>query len=190
LEFCRDWATKFNLTYVPGYDAADPSGERGGAPGIFKLPEAFVREETSVLLGVDGQKMSKSYGNTIELFGDEREVKKKIMSIKTDSSPIEAPKPVEDSALFGLLKVMAPPSEWPGIETSWRTGGVGYGTYKKKLVDYFHLYFEEPRKRFAELMKDKAELERILEEGARRARICAAPIMEKMRLAVGISHRG
>ena len=188
LEFCRDWATKFNVTYVPGYDAADPNGEKGGAPGIFKLPEAFVREETAVLLGVDGQKMSKSYGNTLELFGDEREVKKKIMSIKTDSAPIEAPKPVENSALYGLLKAMAPPGEWPEIEASWREGGVGYGSYKKKLVDYFHLCFGEPRKRFAELMGDKAELERMLKRGAEQARACAMPIVQKMRAAVGISH--
>ena len=187
LEFCRDWATKFNLTYVPGYDAADPNGEKGGPPGIFKLPEAFVQEETAVLLGTDGQKMSKSYGNTLELFGDEKEVKKKIMAIKTDSSPVEAPKPTENSALFGLLKVMAPPKEWPEIEKSWREGGVGYGTYKKKLVDYFHLCFDEPRKRFGELMADKAELERMLLDGAERARACARPLIQKMREAVGIS---
>jgi len=187
LEFCRDWATKFNVTYVPGYDAADPNGEKSGAPGIFKLPEAFVREETAVLLGVDGQKMSKSYGNTLELFGDEREVKKKIMSIKTDSAPIEAPKPVENSALYGLLKAMAPPEEWPGIEKSWREGGEGYGSYKKKLVDCFHLCFGEPRKRFARLISDKAELERLLARGAERARVCAMPIVQKLRAAVGIS---
>jgi len=187
LEFCRDWATKFNVAYVPGYEPADPNGENGNPPGIFKLPEAFIREETSVLLGIDGQKMSKSYGNTIELFGDEREVKKKIMSIKTDSSPIETPKPTENSALFELLKTMAPQSEWPEIEASWRTGGVGYGSYKKKLVDYFHLCFDEPRKRFAQLMRDKAELERILVRGAEKARACAAPIVQKIRVAVGIS---
>jgi len=190
LEFCRDWATKFNVAYVPGYDAANPNGENGSPQGIFKLPEAFVCEETAVLLGIDGQKMSKSYGNTIELFGEDKEVKKKMMSIKTDSSPIEAPKPAENSALFGLLQAMAPPGEWPEIETSWREGGIGYGTYKKKLVDYFHLYFDEPRKRFAELMGDKAELEKILEKGAQRARAYAAPIIQKMRAAVGISRSG
>jgi tryptophanyl-tRNA synthetase len=189
LEFCRDWATKFNVAYVPGYDAADPHGEKGSPPGVFKLPEAFVRDETAVLLGVDGQKMSKSYGNTIELFGDEREVKKKIMSIKTDASPVEAPKPVENSALFELLKVMAPQGEWPGIEKSWNEGGVGYGAYKKKLVDYFHLCFDEPRKRFCQWMGDKVELERVLMKGAEQARACAMPIVQKMRAAVGISRR-
>jgi len=92
LEFARDWATKFNLTYVPGYDPADPTGARTGKPGVLKLPEALVQEATAVVPGTDGQKMSKSYNNTIDLFGEEGEVKKRIMGIKTDSTPVEAPR--------------------------------------------------------------------------------------------------
>ena len=91
LEFARDWATKFNLTYVQGYDASDPTGAKSGRPGVLKLPEALVQEATATVPGTDGQKMSKSYNNTIDLFGEEGEVKKRIMGIKTDCTPVEAP---------------------------------------------------------------------------------------------------
>src|SRR5277367_1399799 len=97
LEFTRDWATKFNLAYVPGYDAADPTGAKNGRPGLLKLPEALVEAETAVVPGTDGEKMSKSYSNTIDLFGDDAEVKRRIMSIKTDSTPVEAPKPLDSA---------------------------------------------------------------------------------------------
>src|SRR5215467_15598238 len=90
VEFARDWATKFNLTYVPGYDPADPEGTAGHPAGILKLPAARIQESTAVVLGIDGQKMSKSYGNAIDLFASDSEIKKRIMSIKTDSTPIEA----------------------------------------------------------------------------------------------------
>lgn len=187
LEFTRDWATKFNLTYVKGYDAQDPEAkEKGHAPGILKLPNARVQEQTAIVLGVDGQKMSKSYGNTIDMFGDEKEVKKRIMGIKTDSTAVEAPKPT-DNALYQLLQVMAPPGEFKAIDESWRSGGKGYGDYKKKLLEFFHATFDGARARREELMRDPAEVERILQDGARRAREMAAPVMEKVRKAVGLA---
>src|SRR5207302_1835717 len=119
-------ATKFNVTYVKGYDPQKPSN------GVFKLPQFRVQEETAVVPGTDGQKMSKSYANTIDLFGDEKEIKKKIMSIKTDSSDVAAPKPVENQALYQLLKVMAPEGAFAPVDASWREGGKGYGDYKKQ----------------------------------------------------------
>jgi tryptophanyl-tRNA synthetase len=186
LEFARDWATKFNVTYVPNYDPADPTGaQKGRAAGILKLPQPKVREETAVVPGTDGLKMSKSYGNTIDMFGDEKELKKRIMGIKTDSTPVEAPKPT-DNALYQLLKLMAPPSEWPPLDESWRAGGKGYGEYKKKLLEYFHATFDGPRARREQLLKDPAELERLLQDGARRARELAAPVMARVREAVGL----
>jgi tryptophanyl-tRNA synthetase len=189
LEFARDWATKFNVTYVPGYDPQDPlAKEPGHSPGLLKLPEIRVQEATAVVPGIDGQKMSKSYGNTIDMFGDEREVKKRIMGIKTDSTPVESPKPT-DNALYQLLRTMAPAGEWPDLEASWKAGGKGYGDYKKKLLEYFHATFDGPRKRREELMRDPAELERTLQDGARRARELAAPVMEKVRGAVGLRSR-
>lgn len=187
LEFTRDWATKFNVTFVPGYDPADPEGkEKGHAPGILKLPEARVQESTAVVPGLDGQKMSKSYGNTIDLFGDEKEIKKRIMSIKTDSTPVEAPKPTEDSGLYQLLKVMLPEEQFREADASWRAGGKGYGEYKKLLLEAYHATFGAARKRYAELAADPGEVERILQDGAQRARAVAVPLMERVRRAVGL----
>ena len=186
IEFTRDWATKFNVTFVPGYDPQDPQGrEQGHAPGILKLPEARVQQNTAVIPGIDGQKMSKSYGNTIEMFGDEREVKKRIMGIKTDSTPVDAPKPT-DNALYQLLQVMAPPGEIDELERSWKQGGKGYGEYKQKLLEYFHGTFDGPRRKRDELLRDPAEVERILQDGARRARELAVPIIQRVREAVGL----
>jgi len=185
LEFARDWATKFNVTYVKGYEPADPLGTHGGARGILKLPEARIQESTAVVPGIDGQKMSKSYGNTIDLFAPDAEIKKRIMSIKTDSTPVEAPKPTERNVLFQLLHVMAPPEQWPDIERSWRAGGKGYGEYKQVLLDLFHRTFDPARRKREELVKDPISIDRILQDGARRARALAAPIIAEVRRAVG-----
>jgi tryptophanyl-tRNA synthetase len=187
IEFARDWAVKFNTTYVPGYDPADPEGqERGHAPGILKLPAPRIQESTAVVPGIDGQKMSKSYGNTIDLFGDEKEIKKRIMSIKTDSTPVEAPKPTTDSPLYDLLKLMLPEAEFRDVDATWKAGGKGYGDYKKKLLEAYHATFGPVRQRRAELEADPGELERILQDGAQRARAEATRLMDKVRRAVGI----
>jgi tryptophanyl-tRNA synthetase len=182
LEFARDWATKFNVTYVPKYDPQNPEK----VPGIFRLPSPRIQEATAVIPGVDGQKMSKSYNNAIDLFGDIKPIEKRIMGIKTDSTAPEAPKPTEGSTLLQLLRVMAPDSEWAAIEQSWKAGGKGYGAYKKDLVGYYHATFDGPRKRYEELKADPGELERILKDGADRARNLAAPIVKKVRDAVGL----
>ncbi len=185
IEFARDWATKFNVTYVPGYDPADPEGLKSGVPGILKLPNFRIQENTAVVPGVDGQKMSKSYGNTIEMFGEEKEVKKRIMGIKTDSTAVEAPKPT-DGPLYQLLQVMLSPAEFQEVDASWKAGGKGYGEYKKRLLEAFHTTFAAARARRAELVGDPAEIERILQDGAQRARAIAAPVMDQVRRAVGL----
>ncbi|MET0414357.1 MAG: tryptophan--tRNA ligase [Polyangiaceae bacterium] len=186
IEFARDWATKFNIAYVPGYDAADPFGKKTGAPGILKLPEAKLAADAAVVPGIDGQKMSKSYGNAIEIFGDVKATEKRMMGIKTDSTDVESPKPTEDSALYQLLKVMAPPAEFAEIDRSWRTGGKGYGHYKKQLVELYHATFDGPRARREQLLADPGEVERILKDGAQRARAIAAPLLDRVRVAVGL----
>lgn len=187
IEFARDWAVKFNTQYVPGYDPADPEGkERGHAPGILKLPAPRIQEAAQTVPGVDGQKMSKSYGNTIELFGDEKEIKKRIMSIKTDSTPVDAPKPTVDSPLYDLLKLMLPESDFAEVDATWKAGGKGYGDYKKKLLEAYHAAFGPARQRYAELAADPGEVERILQDGASRARAEATRLMDQVRKAVGI----
>lgn len=200
IEFARDWATKFNVTYVPGYDPQDPLGkEKGHTPGVLRLPEARVEESTAVVPGIDGFKMSKSYGNTIDLFGDEKDIKKKIMSIKTDATPVEAPKPLEMEVqdrdgnvtkitppLYQLLKTMAPPSEWPELDASWKSGGRGYGDFKKKLLEYYHAALDVPRKRREELLEDSAYVEQVLKDGADKARAMARPYMDGVKKAVGL----
>ncbi len=186
LEFTRDWATKFNAAFVPGDDPADPEGrEAGHAPGILKLPRAHVREEAALVPGIDGEKMSKSRGNAIDLFGGDAEVRKRIMSIKTDSIPVEAPKP-EGTALHQLLRLVLPAAEFQEQDRSWRAGGVGYGEYKKRLLEGFHAAFDGARRRYRELMEDPAAVEQVLQDGARRARALAAPVMSAVRRAVGL----
>jgi tryptophanyl-tRNA synthetase len=171
VEFARDWATVFNTTYQAE---------------LFKLPSPRIQEATAVIPGIDGEKMSKSYDNTIDLFGDIRTVEKRIKSIKTDSTPPEAPKPTSGHALYQLLQVMAPPGDLPELERTWTGGGLGSGRYKEKLTEYFHAAFDGPRARYQELMADPGEVERILNDGARRARAIAAPVVERVRKAVGL----
>ncbi len=186
VEFARDWATRFNMTFVDDYDPQDPQAkEQGHAPGILKLPNARVPEHAAVVPGTDGQKMSKSARNTIELFATDAEVHREIMGIRTDSTPLESPKPI-DNALYRLLALIAPPDEFAPLDASWKAGGKGYGEYKKVLLEYFHATFDAARRRREELRQDPAEVERILVDGARRAREIATPIMEQVRRAAGI----
>ncbi len=129
--------------------------------------------------------MSKSAGNTIDLFAPEVDVHKQIMAIKTDSTPIASPKPL-DSPLYFLLANMIPPREFVQLDASWKSGGKGYADYKKILLEHFHATFDAARRRREELRREPDEVERILVNGARRAREIAAPIMEQVRHAVGI----
>ena len=175
LELTRDWAGKFNRQYDQE---------------LFKLPAGRTRDETAVVPGRDGQKMSKSYANTIDLFGADKEVEKQIKSVKTDSTAPESPKPTENQPLYDLLKVVHTPADFAAIDTKWRTGGApethGYGAFKKLLIEGYFSTFTEPRKRYADLMNDRAELERLLKHGAEKARGYAAPVIARVRSAVGL----
>jgi tryptophanyl-tRNA synthetase len=171
LEVTRDIAASFHATY----DCE-----------VFTLPDPLIRDEVAVVPGLDGQKMSKSYGNTIDLFGPEKEVRKRIMSITTDSTPVEAPKPTDGNALYGLLKLFAPPDERSWVERAFAEGGTGYGDMKKRLFEYYMATFSEARRRYEELRSNPAEVEAVLTGGAARAREIAAPLMDDVRTAVGI----
>jgi tryptophanyl-tRNA synthetase len=189
IEFARDIATKFNSTYVPGYDPQDPCGTTGKPKGILTLPEPLILDSTAVVPGTDGQKMSKSYGNTIDLFGDDKSLKKQIMGIVTDSTPLEAPKDPEKNTVFALLKLFLPLADLKLVEGSFRKGGTGYGDYKKQLLEAFHARFDEARKRREQLVKDPGAVEAVLRDGARRASELAAPVVDDVRQAVGLPKR-
>jgi tryptophanyl-tRNA synthetase len=181
LELTRDWATKFNIAFSPGYDPASKTRS-----GVLKLPTARVQAETAVVPGTNGLKMSKTQNNIISLFGPDKEIEKAIKGIKTDSAAVEAPKPLENAPLYDLLKLLAPVSDWPTVDAEWRAGGKGYGHFKAKLIEYYHASFDAPRKRYAELAADPAEVERILQTGAHKARELAAPVIKRVREAVGL----
>jgi tryptophanyl-tRNA synthetase len=188
LEMTRDIAIKFNAAFVPGYDPADPEGTRPGhTPGILRLPEARVHKSTAVVPGTDGLKMSKSYGNVIEVFADDAVVKKQIMTVKTDSTPLEAPKDPAATPVFALMSLFASDAERAEIERSFREGGKGYGHYKVRLLELFHEAFDPARERRTKLEADPAYVESVLRAGAERARALAAPIMSAVREAVGVS---
>jgi len=171
LEVTRDIAASFHATY--------------GAE-VFTLPEPMIQDEVAVVPGLDGQKMSKSYGNTIDIFGPEKPIRKRIMSLVTDSTPVEEPKPTEGNALYQLLKIFAPPDEQAWVERAFAEGGTGYGDMKKRLFEFFLATFGEARARYDELIADPGEVERILLAGADKARETVAPLMDDVRKAVGI----
>ena len=172
LEVTRDVAGSFHATF----------GEE-----VFVLPKPIILDDVAVVPGVDGRKMSKSYDNTIEIFGPEKPIRKKIMGIVTDSTPVEEPKPTEDNALYHLLKIFAPDDgERTWVESSFAEGGVGYGDMKKRLFEYYLQTFGDARARYEELKDDPAEVERILAAGAEKARETAAPLMAEVRHIVGV----
>jgi len=171
LEVTRDLAASFHATYDCD---------------VFTLPDALIRDEVAVVPGLDGQKMSKSYGNTIDLFGPEKPIRKRIMSLVTDSTPVSEPKPTEGSALYDLLKLFAPPDEQAWVDRAFAEGGTGYGDMKKRLFEYYMDVFGPARKRFDELQDDPGEVERVLADGAKKARETAGPLMDDVRRAVGM----
>jgi tryptophanyl-tRNA synthetase len=173
LEIARDIAVKMNEAY-------------GGGEELLKLPEAEIAEEVAVVPGLDGRKMSKSYGNTIEIFGDEKTTRKRIMSIVTDSTPLEAPKDPEGSTIVALYKLVAPPEEVRRMEEEHRAGGVGYGEFKKRLFEALWDYFAPMRARREEILARPGYVDEVLADGARRAREIAGPTMERVKRAVGL----
>lgn len=170
LEVTRDLAQKFNNAY----------GE------IFKLPDAYIPASVATIPGTDGQKMSKSYHNAIELFEPNGSIKKKVMGIVTDSKTMEEPKEPEGNSIYELYKLFATPEEVAQMAASFRAGNYGYGHAKKALLEAYHRLFDPFRERREELAKDPDTLEDILKAGAEKARAAAAVTMDKVRTAVGL----
>ena len=153
---------------------------------VFTIPEASILPAVATIPGLDGQKMSKSYGNTIELFEEEKSLRKKIMSIVTDSTPVEAPKASEGSAILGLYRLVASAADVAQMENDFRVGGVGYGDLKKRLFGAVWEFFAPMRARRAEIASDPGRVERVLADGAQRARAVADQTMRRARHAVGL----
>ncbi len=171
VEMTRDIAIKFNQTYRE----------------TFVLPEPEIRPEVATVPGLDGQKMSKSYGNTIEIFGEEKTLKKKIMGIKMDSRTPAEPKPDADQNLaVQLLKLVAPADIAADTENRLRAGGLGYGDLKKALFEHTWNYFAPYRARRAELAANLDYVNQVLLEGAQRARVTSSAVLHRARQACGL----
>src|SRR5256714_4910875 len=170
IEITRDLAVKMNVTF----------GE------IFKLPEARIQPATETVPGIDGQKMSKSYGNNIDIFGDEKEMRKRVMSIVTDSTPVDAPKDPSNSTVLKLYSLVASKDEIVDMRERFLKGGVGYGDFKKQLFEKLWEYFAPMRRRREEILSDKSYVDGVLARGAKRANEIADVVMERVRVTVGL----
>ena len=165
-------------------DLAGKMNEQFGQ--IFKLPEARINPGTQVVPGLDGQKMSKSYGNNIDIFGDEKETRKRVMSIVTDSTPVETPKDPANSTIFQLYSLFASKDEIANMREQFKKGGTGYGDFKKELFEKLWEYFSPMRKRREEILADKLYIDDVLIRGAKRANEVADDVMTRVRAAVGL----
>jgi tryptophanyl-tRNA synthetase len=150
------------------------------------LPEARIRPATETVPGIDGQKMSKSYGNNIDIFGDEKEMRKRVMSIVTDSTPVEMPKDPAKSTIFKLYSLVASKDEIAEMRERFLKGGTGYGDFKKQLFEKVWEYFAPMRKRREEVLNDKSYIDDVLACGAKRANEIADKVMKRVRKAVGL----
>jgi len=171
IEVTRDIAERFNSIY----------GE------VFVLPEARVLDSSAKVPGTDGEKMSKSYGNVIELFEPAKRVRKKVMSIKTDSTPVEDAKDPESCSVFDLYRLFADPTQVSELGDRYRAGGLGYGDAKQALFELSQEHFAEAAERRQLLESDEGTLEAILQAGAERARQKAGEVLGRARAACGLA---
>ena len=170
LEIARDIAGKMNEGY----------GE------VLKLPEPEISEDVAVIPGLDGQKMSKSYGNTIDLFGEEKPLRKRVMGIVTDSTPLEDPKDPDGSTIVDLYRLFASPAQVEEMKAAFRAGGTGYGHFKQRLFEALWDHFAPMRARREEILRDPGYVEEVLRAGGVRAREVAGATMARVREAVGL----
>ncbi|MDB6080442.1 MAG: tryptophanyl-tRNA synthetase [Akkermansiaceae bacterium] len=173
LEITRDLAGKMNEAY----------GE-----GTLKVPEPIIRESSAVVPGLDGQKMSKSYNNTLPLFVEADEAKKLIMKkLVTDATPLDEPKPKENSTLLALYRLVAGADAVAAMEADYDRGGIGYGDFKKRLLEAYLAYFEPLKKRRDEIAADPGYVDAVLAKGGLRAREAATVVLDRVRRATGIA---
>lgn len=169
VEIARDIASSFNNQY----------GE------TFVVPEARIEEQVMTVPGTDGQKMSKSYGNTIDIFLPDKELRKQVLSIVTDSTPLEAPKNPDKDNVFALYSLIATKDETEELRKKYLAGNFGYGHAKQELYELILRKFASEREAFTHYMSNPEELERKLEQGEARARIIAHDVLAKVRKKLG-----
>lgn len=172
IEITRDIAGSFNNTY----------GE------IFVIPEGKIEEDVATIPGIDGQKMSKSYGNTLDIFEDEKSLKKKVMKIVTDSTPVEDPKDPDTCNVYSLYKLFASESQLNTMRETYLKGGTGYGQVKKELLDILIEYFRPYRENRRIYENDRQEVYNILKRGADKTRNIASVTLKRVKDAVGINY--
>lgn len=170
LEMTADMAGSFNAVYGP----------------ILKIPAPYVNEQTALIPGLDGRKMSKSYDNEIPLFGDPKKLRKLVMRIVTDSRPPEEPKEPETSHIFQLYSAFATPEQAAALADRYRKG-IGWGEAKQALYEALEASLAEPRKVYDDLMAHPEVIEKHLAEGKEKARAISLPIIQRVREAVGIA---
>ncbi len=173
IEITRNLAQKFNAIF-------------GSGVPILPVPEPYILEDVAVVPGVDGRKMSKSYGNAIGIFEEGKALKKKVMSIVTDSTPLEAPKDPDTCNVFALIKLFADKETLERVAGAYRAGGYGFGHAKKELLGLMTAYFAEARDRRRELVARPDYVRDVLREGGKRGREKAAGVMARVREATGV----
>ncbi len=169
LEMTRDIASTFNHKY----------GD------TFVLPESRIDENVMTIPGTDGQKMSKSYGNTIDIFLSDKKLRKQVMSIITDSTPMEDPKNPDICNVFSIYKLLANENQIKAMRGNYTGGNYGYGHAKQALFELIVEKFEEPRKIFNHYMENPAELDQKLKEGEEKARVIANSVLDRVRAKIG-----
>ncbi len=171
LEFTRDVAARFNAKM----------GE------VFILPDAHVNEQTMLIPGTDGNKMSKSRNNTIDIFEEEKQLRKRIMGIASDSTPLEEPKNPDTCSVFNLYQLLAESSEIETMRSNYLSGGYGYGHAKQALFELICSKFADERSKYAYYMSNPKDVERILLEGSQRAQEVANPVLLRVRKSLGLT---
>ncbi len=170
IEMARDIAQTFNHTYKE----------------TFKIPEPHILKEVETILGTDGEKMSKSYSNTIKIFASEKDLKSQIMSIITDSKELEDPKDPETCNVYNIYKHFASDAELKEMSDNYKAGGYGYGHAKKALLEKILQYFAEAREKYAELKPQKDYIMDIVNEGTKKAKLVAEAKLEEVKVKIGL----
>lgn len=170
IEIARDIAEEFNRTYGK----------------TLKLPEGLISEEVQSIPGIDGRKMSKSYNNTLPMFADEKQLRKQVMRIVTDSKTPDEPKDPDADNLFQIFRHFGSAERVAEVRGLYINGGLGYGVLKHELADTMLAYFAEAREKYYVLINDRAYIDSVLAAGAEKARAIALPVIRRMRKAVGL----